>query len=70
MKMALKVTLILFRLQLSPFGFLPWLMGQKEEEEEVEEGHLTGRCCSPSTVFFRGKGQRIQYDGTPAEGNH
>lgn len=43
-------------------------MGHKEEEEE--EGHLTGRCCSPSTVFFRGKGQRIQYDGTPAEGNH
>lgn len=67
--MALKVTRISFFPCFSLFGFLTWLTGHKEEEEE-EEGHLTGRCCSPSTVFFRGKGQRIQYDGTPAEGNH
>lgn len=42
------------------------VMGFKEEEEE---GYLTGRCCSPLTVFFSGKGQRIQCEA-PAEGNH
>lgn len=66
MKKASKATLSSFPPCLSLFGFLAWLTGHKEEKE----GHLTGRCCSPSTVFFRGKGQRIQYDGTPAEGNH
>lgn len=36
------------------------LSPQRGAEAEEEEGHLPGRCCSPSTVFFRGKGQRIR----------
>lgn len=42
----------------------------EDKEEEEEGGHLTGRRCSPSTVFFRGKGQRTRREGTPADCNH
>lgn len=56
--------------ELRPTIFLPKREAKKEEEMEEEEGHLPGRCCSPSTVFFRGKGQRVQREGTPADCNH
>lgn len=51
-------------------SFLPKGKAEGDEEMEEEEGHLPGRCCSPSTVFFRGKGQRIRREGTPADCNH
>jgi len=59
-----QISLLAFR----QIGLLTWLTGHKEKEEK--RGHLTERCCSPSTVFFTEKGQRIEYGGTPAEGNH
>lgn len=51
-------------------SFLPKEKAEGDEEMEEEEGHLPGRCCSPSTAFFRGKGQRIRREGTPADCNH
>lgn len=46
--------------ELRQTSFRPKEEAEEEEEMEEEEGHLPGHCCSPSTVFFRGKGQRIR----------